>query len=69
MERKKQGKVYDSVGELAIELGISRQKAYEGLNSGAIPAIRLQKRFIIPRAAIEKWLQDAGGRQPGGAAA
>jgi len=53
---------YDSVDELAAELRISRQSAYKALRNGAIPSIRLGKRFIIPRAAIAEWLKNAGGR-------
>jgi len=46
-----------TVDELAIELGISRQSAYNGLNSGEIPAIRLGKRFIISKVRIAEWLK------------
>jgi excisionase family DNA binding protein len=52
--------VYGSVDELARELGISRASAYSGLREGVIPSIRLSKRFIIPRSAIQAWLQSAG---------
>jgi len=51
---------YDSVEQLAAELGISRATAYVGLRNGTIPAIRLGKRFVIPRAAISEWLRNAG---------
>jgi excisionase family DNA binding protein len=53
---------YDSVDELAAELRISRQSAYNGLRNGTIPSIRLGKRFIIPRSAIAEWLKNADGR-------
>jgi excisionase family DNA binding protein len=52
--------VYPSVDALAEELGISRQSAYAGLREGTIPSIRLGKRFIIPRAAVQEWLRKAG---------
>jgi excisionase family DNA binding protein len=52
--------VIPSVDHLARELGISRQSAYAGLRAGTIPGIRLGKRFIIPRAAIDQWLKSAG---------
>jgi len=55
--------IYASVDELARELGISRQKAYDGLRNGQIPCIRLGKRFILPRSAITSWLQNAGQSQ------
>ncbi len=54
------GNVYDSVAELAQDLGISRQSAYSGIRAGTIPAIRLGKRFIIPRSAVQEWLKSAG---------
>jgi excisionase family DNA binding protein len=54
------GPVYPSVDRLAEELGICRRKAYEGLRNGEIPSIRLGKRFVLPRAAIEAWLRSAG---------
>jgi len=53
--------VYPSVYLLARDLGISRQAAYEGLRRKSIPSIRVGKRFIIPRAAIQEWLRTAGG--------
>lgn len=52
--------VFDSVDELAEYLGLSRQNTYKGLGDGTIPGIRLGKRFIVPRAAIQKWLENAG---------
>ena len=50
-----------STGELQQILGVSRRKVYDGLNSGAIPSIRLGKRFIIPRVSVQDWLRNAGG--------
>ena len=51
---------FESVRELARYLGISQSLAYDGLRAGTIPSIRLGKRFIIPRAAIQRWLATAG---------
>lgn len=51
---------YPSVDALAKELGISRQAAYTGLRNKTIPHIRIGKRFVIPRSAIEDWLRSAG---------
>lgn len=58
--RKTNESVYESVGALAIEIGISRQTAYQALNEGVIPHIKVGKRFILPRAAIADWLRNAG---------
>jgi excisionase family DNA binding protein len=42
----------------AVEtLGISRNFAYELVKRGIIPSIRLGKRILIPRAALEKMLE------------
>jgi excisionase family DNA binding protein len=51
--------VYNSVEELARELGISRQSAYAALRGGKIPSIRLGKRFIIARSAVAEWLKNS----------
>jgi excisionase family DNA binding protein len=56
--------VYPSVDSLATALGLSRQSTYVALREGRIPAIRLGKRFIIPRAAISEWLRTAGKQLP-----
>jgi excisionase family DNA binding protein len=58
------GVIYDSVDELAADLGLSRQATYAGLRHGTIPGIRIGKRFVIPRAAIAGWLRTAGGQVP-----
>lgn len=52
---------YGSVELLARELGISRQAAYAALRRGEIPHLRIGKRFILPRTAIENWLASALG--------
>jgi excisionase family DNA binding protein len=49
-----------SPDELARELGVSRHGIYVGLRNGSIPSIRLGRRFVIPRTAIEHWLETAG---------
>lgn len=45
---------------LAKKLNVGRQAVYEGLRNGTIPSIRLGKRFVIPKSAIEAWLKTAG---------
>lgn len=54
------GAVYRSVESLASEIGLSRASTYTGLNNGTIPSIRIGKRFVLPKAAISKWLESAG---------
>ena len=60
--------IYQSVEELAQELGISRQSAYAALRNNTIPHIRLGKRYILPKAAIAEWFRNPaafdGGTAP-----
>ena len=65
MKTQPESEIYTSVAELAHDLGISRQSCYRGLASGDIPAaVRIGKRFVIPRAAVRSWLSTAGGKVP-----
>jgi excisionase family DNA binding protein len=50
---------YESVNALAAELGIGRQAAYAGLRDGTIPSIRIGRRFVVPKVAIQEWLKNA----------
>ena len=52
-----------TVTEAAEELGISRGSAYEAVRSGQIPTIRIGRRLIVPRAAFERMLEQAGERE------
>lgn len=58
VEMKGMTKAVLSVAEAAIVLGISRTLAYELANKGELPILRLGKRMLIPRVAIEKMLDD-----------
>ncbi len=49
-----------SVKEAARLLRVSRDVVYDGVQSGEIPALRLGRRLLIPRAALVRML---GGRQ------
>jgi excisionase family DNA binding protein len=55
-----------TVEEAAETLGISRAFAYEAVASGDIPCIRIGRRILVPKAALEKMLDGAGdaGTQP-----
>lgn len=53
----KQGKATVTVPEAARKLGIGRNQAYEGVKSGQIPSIKIGKRILIPRAALDRLLQ------------
>jgi excisionase family DNA binding protein len=45
-----------TVEEAARALGISRNGAYNAARRGDLPAIRIGKRFVVPKSAIEKLL-------------
>ena len=49
-----------SVSEAARILGIGRNHAYELCRTGVIPNIRLGRRIVVPKAALEKMLSEAG---------
>ncbi|MGE5618090.1 MAG: helix-turn-helix domain-containing protein [Sphingomonadaceae bacterium] len=60
-----------TVEEAARALGISRNGAYNAARRGEIPAIRIGKRFVVPKAALERLLGapiGGGGDRPGEAA-
>jgi excisionase family DNA binding protein len=46
-----------TVAEVAKILGISKNSAYDAVHSGAIPSIRLGKRFVVPIDALNKMLE------------
>jgi excisionase family DNA binding protein len=45
-----------SIPETARMLGISRGLAYELAHSGQIPVLRLGKRLLVPKIALERML-------------
>lgn len=45
-----------SITETAKELGIGRNQAYEAARRGEIPVIRIGKRLLVPKAALERML-------------
>ena len=55
-----------TVEEAAVVLGISRASAYDAVSRGEIPCIRIGRRILIPKVALERLL-DGAGRRPVGA--
>jgi len=53
----KQESLTMTVEEAAAALGISRNLAYEAARDGRIPAIRIGRRLLVPRRALEKLLE------------
>lgn len=45
-----------TVDEVAGVLGVSRGVAYDQVREGAIPAMRLGKRWVIPKVRFDAWL-------------
>lgn len=48
-----------SVPEVAEVVGISRAHAYELVRAGRLPSIRLGRRLVVPRKALEEFLDTA----------
>jgi excisionase family DNA binding protein len=48
-----------TVDEAGTLLGLSRSTAYRAVQAGQLPAIRVGRRWLIPRAAIERLLASA----------
>ncbi len=49
-----------TVEEAGQALGISRGLAYELAATGRLPTVRLGRRLVVPCAALEKMLEEAG---------
>lgn len=47
-------------------LGISKPTVYSWLRQGLIPSVRVGTRWLIPRKALEAWLDSAAKRGNGG---
>ena len=47
--------------ETAKLLRIGRGTVYEQIRCGAIPSIRMGRKILVPRAALLKMLENAGG--------
>lgn len=49
-----------TVEEAACLLGISRSSAFTAVRRGELPSLRIGRRLVIPRAALDKMLEVAG---------
>jgi excisionase family DNA binding protein len=54
-----------SVVETAKVLGIGRSAAYQAVNAGEIPSIRIGGRLLVPVQALEQLLSSAKPSTPG----
>jgi excisionase family DNA binding protein len=46
-----------TIEEAAEELGISRGKGYDAAKSGEIPTIKIGRRLLVPRVALDRMLE------------
>jgi excisionase family DNA binding protein len=51
-----------TVEEFADMVGISRFSAYRELRDGNVPHLRIGKRIVIPKAALNRWLENCGAK-------
>jgi len=52
-----------TVEECAALLSISRGLAYAAVREGRIPSIRIGRRILVPVAALDRMLEEAGTRR------
>lgn len=55
------GSLTYSLDEVAALLGVARGVAYEGVRTGAIPATRIGRRWLVPRKRFHAWLDGQQG--------
>jgi excisionase family DNA binding protein len=53
-----------TVEELAAKLGIGRNQCYDAVRAGQFPVLRVGRRWLLPRAAINKMLSGETRTQP-----
>jgi excisionase family DNA binding protein len=49
-----------TVEEAARVLGISRSSAYEAVRRGELPTVKIGRRYVVPRVALERLLDQSG---------
>jgi len=59
-----EGKLTLSVEEAAKLLGIGRNLCYERVKTGEIPVIRIGRRLLVPRKALDKLLEEPWPLKP-----
>lgn len=47
-----------SVPEAAALIGISASSLHRQIRAGAVPHVRIGRRIVVPRQALERWLND-----------
>jgi excisionase family DNA binding protein len=59
-------KLVYNVAEVAKLLGLGKTSAWEAIWRGEIPHLKIGRRVLIPREALEKFLAQAGSRNKNG---
>jgi hypothetical protein len=59
MRRETERATYD-IAEIAKKFGIGRNQAYEAAKRGDFPVIKIGKRLLAPKAAIDRILDGDG---------
>jgi excisionase family DNA binding protein len=54
-----------TIPEAAKAIGVGRNQGYQAARSGQIPTIKIGKRLLVPVAALENKLADAGSSNRG----
>lgn len=52
-----------TVQETAIQLRLSLNSTYDAIKRGDIPSVKIGRRIVVPRAALERLLEQAGTEQ------
>ena len=47
-----------TVEEAGKRIGLGRGAAYGAVSRGELPVIRLGRRIVVPKAALERWLAE-----------
>ena len=55
-----------TIQEAAILLNLGRSSMYQAVRNGSIPSVKLGRRILIPRTALEQFLLTAGYPENGG---
>ena len=50
-----------NANQLAAALGISRAGAYQLLNTGTFPTLRIGKRLLVPKDKLVEWIEQHTG--------
>ena len=45
-----------TVEEFARSVGIGRGLAYESVRSGVVPSVKIGRRILVPKIAVDRWL-------------